>query len=331
MLQPSEDGVCLRVAGPIPQGRSLSAEAFRRDHHSPRGGRPVHFPGLLADRDVVARWKDDDFLKARAGAEPIDVYVSKDGAFPGGKGPWDTDKHRLVRMPFAEALERMQGDPRHAPIMAPGEKYYVYNSSVRHYAPLFAGLDVKDPMYVPDEIRDTGRVTRALWISEKGNLTPPHHDFSDNFLAQIRGRKRVFLWSPVDSPLLYINPLGGAHDRMSAVDVKSPDLRAHPRFAEAQAIECVLEPGDVVFIPAGWIHCIVTLDFSISANYWWRSAQRGGLFPTNDKVLLLQYLFRLYPLRPELRALVGYHLRARAVHGVEQIMRRAMGAEGARA
>jgi hypothetical protein len=315
----TKDIVSARISGPVEAARGLSLADFSRAYHNVHGCRPVVFPGLLgelAERRGDA-WTDAN-LKAKMGDAEVSVYVSADGAFPGGKGPWDAATHRMVKMRFGEGLERMQGQGGHPPILAPGEKYYVYNSSARNYGALLAGLDLKDPMYVLAERRDTAMITRNLWFSEAGSLTPPHHDFSDNFLAQVRGRKRVLLWSPAQSALLYINPIGERHDRMAAVDIRSPDLRVHPRFDEARALECYLDPGDVVFIPAGWIHCVVSLELSISVNFWWRSAQRGGFLNTNEKVLALQYLLRLYPLRPELRALVTYHLREGAARRADR-------------
>ena len=42
------------------------------------------------------------------------------------------------------------------------------------------------------------------------------------------------------------------------------------------ALECVLRPGDTLYIPALWVHAVATLDdFSVSANVFWR-----GLAPS---------------------------------------------------
>lgn len=40
--------------------------------------------------------------------------------------------------------------------------------------------------------------------------------------------------------------------RYSMVDLEEPDLEWWPRFAEVRGSECVLEPGDALFLPSGW-------------------------------------------------------------------------------
>ena len=35
-------------------------------------------------------------------------------------------------------------------------------------------------------------------------------------------------------------------------------------------IDFVLEPGDVLFIPALWFHNVLTVQWSVSVNVFWR-------------------------------------------------------------
>ena len=41
---------------------------------------------------------------------------------------------------------------------------------------------------------------------------------------------------------------------MSQVDLEQPDLQKFPRFGRAKRYELMLEPGDMLFIPAFWWH-----------------------------------------------------------------------------
>lgn len=43
-----------------------------------------------------------------------------------------------------------------------------------------------------------------------------------------------------------MNPSG---DKSEVVDIDSPDLKRFPDFVKAKRYECVLEPGDLLFIP----------------------------------------------------------------------------------
>ena len=63
-------------------------------------------------------------------------------------------------------------------------------------------------------------------------------------------RKQVRLFG-IDLDSLYPNPLG-SHGKtiQSRVNCDSPDLETFPKFSQAQCQYCVLEPGEMLFIPA---------------------------------------------------------------------------------
>lgn len=53
------------------------------------------------------------------------------------------------------------------------------------------------------------------------------------------------------------------------VDVEKPDLDAHPLFKEAPYEECILGPGDLLYIPPGCWHYVRSLSVSLSISFWW--------------------------------------------------------------
>ena len=87
----------------------------------------------------------------------------------------------------------------------------------------------------------------------------------DNFLVQIRGRKKVILFRPQDALNLYLTA-----DKSSVLDIEQPDLAKYPLFSNALRYECELNPGDVLYIPALWFHNVLSLDFSVAVNIFWR-------------------------------------------------------------
>jgi hypothetical protein len=105
----------------------------------------------------------------------------------------------------------------------------------------------------------SGRTFWALYAGPEGTLSPLHFDFWEThaYLAQIKGTKRVMLFSPKDSEFLY----GGR------VNPEQPDLACFPLFDRATAYEGTIEPGDVVFMPAGWWHCVRALEKSITVSH----------------------------------------------------------------
>ena len=87
----------------------------------------------------------------------------------------------------------------------------------------------------------------------------------DNFLVQVTGRKKVVLFPPQDALYLYLNG-----DKSEVLDIESPDLTRYPLFQYATQYHCELDPGDILFIPALWFHNVVSLDFSVAVNVFWR-------------------------------------------------------------
>lgn len=108
-----------------------------------------------------------------------------------------------------------------------------------------------------------------FWLGPSGTVTPLHCDFDDNIFAQIWGTKRIFLAPPHHDEFLYVreaNPVLFG----SPVDPEAPDYERFPLARQANLIECIVKPGDLLYVPAGWYHQVRALSFSLSANRWAR-------------------------------------------------------------
>ncbi|RRQ27529.1 cupin [Rhodococcus sp. Eu-32] len=98
--------------------------------------------------------------------------------------------------------------------------------------------------FVRDLVDDVGHPTQVnsyiTPASSKG--FSPHYDVHDVFVLQISGEKRWILHPPV-----YTHPLSNQpwSDRTSAVEERARDT---------PAMDTVLRPGDVLYLPRGWIH-----------------------------------------------------------------------------
>ncbi|MBS1955566.1 MAG: cupin-like domain-containing protein [Cyanobacteria bacterium SZAS-4] len=101
-----------------------------------------------------------------------------------------------------------------------------------------------------------------LWFGPKGTITPLHHDELNIFLAQVVGRKHVKLVPPNELDLIYNH-----YAVYSQVDCENPDYKRFPKFKDATVIDVDLNPGEVLFIPAGWWHHVRSLDPSISLSF----------------------------------------------------------------
>lgn len=108
-----------------------------------------------------------------------------------------------------------------------------------------------------------------FWLGPTGTVTPLHCDFDDNIFAQIWGTKRIFLAPPHHDEFLYVreaNPVLFG----SPVDPEAPDDERFPLARQANLIECIVRPGDLLYVPAGWYHQVRALSFSLSSNRWAR-------------------------------------------------------------
>lgn len=96
----------------------------------------------------------------------------------------------------------------------------------------------------------------AIWL---------HYDVTANILCQAVGRKKVRLYPPSDVPHLSF-PAGASTSLIENIfDFPQGSLpgRVHP-------FEAILEPGDILFIPATWLHATLPLETSISVNFFWK-------------------------------------------------------------
>ena len=110
-----------------------------------------------------------------------------------------------------------------------------------------------------------------FWLGPAGTVTPLHCDYDDNIFAQIWGTKRIFLSPPHHDEFLYPKE-ANAILFGSPFDPESPDFEKFPLARQATMIECIVNPGDLLYVPAGWFHQVRSLTFSLSSNRWARAA-----------------------------------------------------------
>lgn len=194
---------------------------------------------------------------------PLAIHHAGDtfGPLPDGDAGF-----RLRYLPFAEAL-RLVARPD------PSPRYYLRRIDLRRLPAVRANL--REPRWVD---RPTDEAAFA-WIGQAGVVSPLHLDAANNFFCQVHGRKLVRLYSPDDSACFYPHRVDEvAH--FSTVDAEAPDLAQHPRFAEATCYQTILEPGDLLFLPAYWWHHMRSLDLAISISFMskpapWQQAARA--------------------------------------------------------
>eukprot|EP01121_Diplochlamys_sp_Union-15-3_P000772 TRINITY_DN10645_c0_g1_i1.p1 TRINITY_DN10645_c0_g1~~TRINITY_DN10645_c0_g1_i1.p1 ORF type:complete len:174 (+),score=30.53 TRINITY_DN10645_c0_g1_i1:68-589(+) len=108
----------------------------------------------------------------------------------------------------------------------------------------------------------------TLWISQKDIITTLHYDEAYNLFAQVNGHKKFTLFSPDEFKNLYPFPVHHPNDRQCQVDIDDPDFEKFPNFKNAKGTVGIVGPSDVLYIPPYWFHHVLSVDASVSVNFW---------------------------------------------------------------
>ncbi|NBD33872.1 MAG: cupin-like domain-containing protein [Cyanobacteria bacterium] len=130
-----------------------------------------------------------------------------------------------------------------------------------------------------------------MYMGHGGHIASLHYDVVHSTLCQLYGEKKVILFPPSVTPYLYPFPIWvhfthGLKLRCgySQVDLAAPDYRQFPnlKLALQQQQTVTLKAGEVLFIPMGWWHELITLEtaeISCSVSRFWQvSPQTEGYF-----------------------------------------------------
>lgn len=219
-----------------------------------RTRQPALVRGLARAWPALTRWTPD-YFREQHGNQLLDGYrtAACDLEFD--------DRTGLVpiRVRCAEFMDELGG--------AEPPRRRVRDGSFRRRA----GLEADAP--VPELVQRRLRLSEDLWISAAGTRSALHFDQPENLLVQIRGTKRVALFPPEESRLLYPHPFWSPLAQFSRADVAEVDSRRFPRLLEARAAATLLTPGDALYIPGGHWHYLDAEEVTISLGFrWWRSS-----------------------------------------------------------
>ena len=223
----------------------LSVREFRREYLYP--GRPVVITNAIEDWKARSLWTLDYFRSRYADTSiPLSKY---EGA------------HYRVEAVETASLGSFIGSIEHNDFTT--YPYYIrddWRIFVTHKELMG---DYQIPKYffdwyvfVPPFMK---LIYPRIFIGPKGAITPLHLDIWEThaWLAQLVGRKRWLLFPPDQRPLLYdyqVRPF-------------QPDLEKFPLYRNARPFECIIGPGDLIFVPSGWAHEVISLDATISITH----------------------------------------------------------------
>jgi len=196
------------------------------------------------------------------------------------------------RWPLAQlSLEDLRSDYGHLPVRARTGDYIntafapdraMQDMTLLDYLDLVAKTPGDLPPYLGNlELRALNRLCHwptwfdkmgppRFWIGPAGTVTPLHCDYDDNLFAQLWGSKRIFLAPPHHDAYLYPK-VANAVLSGSPFNPEAPDYARYPLARQAALVDCIVAPGEMLYVPAGWYHQVRALTFSLSSNRWARA------------------------------------------------------------
>ena len=234
-------------------------------------------PAVLSGLDIgQAPWKWTPSYLAKLGGvadKLVSVHVSDDP-----KLDFVRKNFKYEVMPFGDLLAKMDytSDAKYYYLRSIGENPRKEPAHALRQFPSF-----EEDLTVPTAFwGGKDKYFSAVIRVSSGDLQLwTHYDAMDNMLIQLHGEKRVLLFPPAVAGDLYLE---GSSSIVR--DVDNHDPLVFPRFSRARqaALEVVLQPGDVLYIPALWSHHVTALHGpSIALNVFYRhlSAEQ---YPAKD-------------------------------------------------
>ena len=217
-----------------------------------RNKKPLVFSGGLLDGwEAQSNWRKDAILTLYGNAT-AKMGSSSELVFSAGD-----DSVRPV--PLTTAIARMSRDP--------GLLMFDNEWLIRQ-APAILG-DFEPPPHFADfsPRAKEADVTRQGGGRDTWNMISlggagsglPWHTHGETWIATVYGRKAWFVYAPGDA---------GSTQRGSPLhDASAWFVHTLPTLSEAQRpLHCVQQPGEIVYLPAGWAHLTVNLDETIGAG-----------------------------------------------------------------
>lgn len=226
----------------------ISPSVFHERYYSTN--RPVVLRGIVDHWQAFKKW-NLDFLRQEFGNILVQYQYRSD---PDNHLQAFFDNPRRGSLSYY--LDLIQADSLEA------RKYYLisHDKLLRRIA--FRGL-LNDISCAPGGILDESAkaFSTHLWLGPSGAVTPMHRDRNNVYLAQVLGRKKVVLVSPLATDRIYNS--NGHH---SDIDFLAPNYTKYDRAESLYRFEVIIAPGDMLFIPVGWWHHVNSLDVTLSVS-----------------------------------------------------------------
>ncbi|UIR56128.1 cupin-like domain-containing protein [Sphingobacterium sp. SRCM116780] len=230
---------------PVDSISGITPKEFVKDYLSK--GQPVIIKDFISKDSACWKKWSYDYFKEIAGQEQVDVYGREEESQNHAASP------PVGKMTFAEYLDKISAEP----------------TEMRLF--LFNLLKIRPELKKDVIYNDVtgGKVIQwlpYLFFGGEGSATRNHFDIdmSHVFISQFQGSKRIWLFPNDQSDLLYKLP----YNFHSIANPKKSREEDYPGLKYIEGYEAVINPGDTLYMPAGWWHYIQydTEGYSISVR-----------------------------------------------------------------
>jgi hypothetical protein len=235
-------------AGEIERRHRLSRHELL--HHYYSINRAVVITGLIDDWPALRKW-NLDYLAQTFGDRQVEVRTART---VDEKTDSDAHGHWISRIKFETFVDAMRM----------GAEKNDFHLTAHHASTNWKALSGlwDDIVPVPEYLAANRRQAGVLWMAPRDTTAPFHHDLANRLIAQVLGRTRMKLAPSWDLPLMR-NTLHW----FSRVDGRVTPRDTQPTRDEPQIFELILEPGEVLFLPVGWMHLIEAMETSVTVTF----------------------------------------------------------------
>lgn len=131
-------------------------------------------------------------------------------------------------------------------------------------------FDIPEYCFTGDDESD--HIATNIWFGPSDTVSPLHTDPKHNCLCQVFGSKYVRLYPEDQSDYLSAYE-DGILSNTSQIDLEQDEellLKTYPNFSKANGYECILEQGDILYIPPKCWHFVKSLSVSCSLSFWFQ-------------------------------------------------------------
>jgi hypothetical protein len=231
----------LNFKHPVDIVENITPEEFKANYLNPEI--PVILRGLWKDYPATTKWTIQ-FFKKELGSIKVGVYDETK------EHPDRSIKEAALTMKFADYLDTLSEED---------SKLRLFLFNIFRHKP-----ELKKDFDYPPITNMYLKKLPFMFFGGKNSVVRLHQDmdWSNVFLTQLHGRKKVILFPPEYSKYLYRLPFN-VH---SPVNPERPDFERYPALQFVHGYNCIIEPGDTLFMPSGYWHHIRYLEGGYAIN-----------------------------------------------------------------